>query len=87
MLAAVSKNQSDAPGPEQGKATETISLANTQYEQRNTLTVERVPGHKGVAGSEATDAHARDATERRVPNGASRLAAERINASFSSRGA
>lgn len=61
---------------------EIIGLANVLYEQENTLTVRWVPGHQGNAENEAADAYAKNAAKRRAPDKGSRLAAERIGASF-----
>lgn len=43
--------QSNAPGPGQDTAIETISLAEKPYEQGNTMTVRWVPEHRGITGN------------------------------------
>ena len=74
--------RADAPGPRQGMAIEIIGLVSAQYERGNTLTIQWVPGHRGRLGNEAADAYVRDAAGQRIVDKDSRLAAERICASF-----
>ena len=50
--------------------------------QRNTLTVRRVLGHRGVTGNEIADTFAKKAASEKVPDKESRKTMKRTSASF-----
>ena len=63
--AAMKRIQNDSPGPGQALARRGISVARAGiYSRGATVSIQWIPGHRGVTGNELADAYARNEAER-----------------------